>query len=112
ARSRHVQRVLRTTADPSANVPEAVYLPTGTPMSNRPRDLFSLLRAVRHPLAHSFFSYAKRYCAAFNNGYGLDTNGASNLEELAQLVSGVLLRGPKTKHSICRRRSARGSPYP
>ena len=64
-------------------------------MSNRPRDLFSLRRAVRHPLAHSFFSYAKRYCAAFNNGYGLDTNGASNLEELTQLVPGVLLR--KTK---------------
>ena len=31
-KARHVQRVLRTTADPSANVPEAVYLPTGTPM--------------------------------------------------------------------------------
>jgi RimJ/RimL family protein N-acetyltransferase len=40
------------------------------------RDLFSLLRAVRHPRVHSFFSYAKRYCAAFNNGYGLDTTDA------------------------------------
>ena len=28
--------------------PEAVYLLTGTPMSNRPRDLFNLLMAVRH----------------------------------------------------------------
>jgi SWI/SNF-related matrix-associated actin-dependent regulator 1 of chromatin subfamily A len=95
ARSRHVHRVLRSTADPSADDPEAVYPLTGTPMSNRPRDLFSLLREVRHPLAHSFFSYAKRYCAAFNNAYGLDSNGASNLEELAQLVSGVLLRRTK-----------------
>jgi SWI/SNF-related matrix-associated actin-dependent regulator 1 of chromatin subfamily A len=95
ARSRHVHRVLRSAAEPSANDPEAVYLLTGTPMSNRPRDLFSLLRAVRHPLGQSFFSYSKRYCAAFNNGYGLDTTGASNLEELAQLVSGVLLRRTK-----------------
>lgn len=95
ARSRHVHRILRSTETPSTDDPEAVYLLTGTPMSNRPRDLFSLLRAVRHPLAHSFFNYAKRYCAAFNNGYGLDTNGASNLEELAQLVSGVLLRRTK-----------------
>jgi SWI/SNF-related matrix-associated actin-dependent regulator 1 of chromatin subfamily A len=95
ARSRHVHRVLHSLSEPSADDPEAVYLLTGTPMSNRPRDLFSLLRAVRHPLAKSFFSYAKRYCAAFNNGYGLDTNGASNLEELAQLVSGVMLRRTK-----------------
>jgi hypothetical protein len=42
------------------------------------RDLFSLLRAVRHPLAHLFLSYAKRYCAAFNKGYGLDTTGTSD----------------------------------
>jgi SWI/SNF-related matrix-associated actin-dependent regulator 1 of chromatin subfamily A len=95
ARSRRVHQLLRSASDASADDPEVVYLLTGTPMSNRPRDLFSLLRAVRHPLAHSFFSYAKRYCAAFNNGYGLDTNGASNLEELTQLVSGVLLRRTK-----------------
>jgi SWI/SNF-related matrix-associated actin-dependent regulator of chromatin subfamily A-like protein 1 len=78
-----------------ASDPEAAYLLTGTPMSNRPRDLFNLLKAVRHPLATSFYSFATRYCAAIDNGYGLDTNGASNLEELAQLVSGVLLRRTK-----------------
>jgi SWI/SNF-related matrix-associated actin-dependent regulator 1 of chromatin subfamily A len=75
--------------------PEYVYLLTGTPMSNRPRDLFALLKAVRHPLAKSFYTYAKRYCAAVDNGYGLDTTGASNLEELAGLVSGVMLRRTK-----------------
>jgi SWI/SNF-related matrix-associated actin-dependent regulator of chromatin subfamily A-like protein 1 len=97
ARTRHVQRLLTTDTglkQPGAD-PEAVYLLTGTPMSNRPRDLFNLLRAVRHPLGHSFFSYAKRYCAAFDNGYGLDSSGASNLEELAQIVSGVMLRRTK-----------------
>jgi hypothetical protein len=61
------------------------------------RDLFSLLRAVRHSRAHSFFSYAKRYCAAFNNGYGLDTNGASNLEELAR-VGGAAAQIRATRH--------------
>ena len=95
ARSRYVHRVLGSSDAPRAADPEAVYLLTGTPMSNRPRDLFSLLRAVRHPLAKSFFSYARRYCAAYDNGYGLDSNGASNLEELAQLVSGVMLRRTK-----------------
>ncbi len=78
-----------------AGEPEAVYLLTGTPMSNRPRDLFNLLKAVRHPLAANFYHYAVRYCAAYDNGYGLNANGASNLEELAQLASGVLLRRTK-----------------
>ncbi len=78
-----------------AQEPEVVYLLTGTPMSNRPRELFNLLKAVRHPLAKNFYSYAVRYCAAFDNGYGLDTRGASNLEELAQLISGVMLRRTK-----------------
>ena len=75
--------------------PEHVYLLTGTPMANRPRDLFNLLKAVRHPLAKSFYGYAKRYCAAYDNGYGLDTNGASNVDELAAIVSGVMLRRTK-----------------
>lgn len=75
--------------------PEVIYLLTGTPMGNRPRDLFNLLKAVRHPLAASFHAYTTRYCAAFDNGYGLDTNGASNLGELAELVSGVMLRRTK-----------------
>ena len=79
----------------AANPDAAVYLLTGTPMANRPRDLFNLLKAIDHPSAKSFFSYAKRYCAAAENGYGLDTNGASNIDELAKLVSGVMLRRTK-----------------
>ena len=73
------------------------YLLTGTPMTNRPRDLFNLLKAVRHPLANSFWAYAKRYCAAVDNGYGLDTNGASNLDELSKVMAGVMLRRAKSE---------------
>ncbi len=76
---------------------QATYLLTGTPMTNRPRDLFNLLKAVGHPMARSFYSYAKRYCAATNNGYGLDTNGASNLDELSQVMAGVMLRRAKSE---------------
>jgi SWI/SNF-related matrix-associated actin-dependent regulator of chromatin subfamily A-like protein 1 len=75
--------------------PRVAYLLTGTPMASRPRDLFNLLKAVEHPLAQSFYAYAIRYCAAHHNGYGLDSTGASNLEELARIVSGVLLRRTK-----------------
>lgn len=38
--------------------PSHVFLLTGTPMTNRPRDLFNLLRCVGHPAARSFLSFA------------------------------------------------------
>jgi SWI/SNF-related matrix-associated actin-dependent regulator of chromatin subfamily A-like protein 1 len=75
--------------------PRVAYLLTGTPMASRPRDLFNLLKAVEHPLAQSFYAYAMRYCAAHHNGFGLDSTGASNVQELARIVSGVLLRRTK-----------------
>ncbi len=95
-RTKHVLRIAGVDRERAgAGGPRYVYLLTGTPMASRPRDLFNLLRVVRHPLATSFHAYATRYCAAFDNGYGLDTRGASNLEELAGIVGGVLLRRTK-----------------
>lgn len=76
--------------------PSAAYLLTGTPIANRPRDLFNLLKGIRHPLATNFPAYARRYCDAHHNGYGLDADGASHLEELGAIVSGVMLRRTKS----------------
>jgi SWI/SNF-related matrix-associated actin-dependent regulator of chromatin subfamily A-like protein 1 len=75
--------------------PRQVYLLTGTPITNRPRDLFNLLRCVGHPSARSFISFAKRYCDAYKNDYGWVTIGASNLEELNLLIKEVMLRRKK-----------------
>jgi SWI/SNF-related matrix-associated actin-dependent regulator 1 of chromatin subfamily A len=72
--------------------PEYVFLLTGTPMTNRPRDLFNLLRCVGHPAARSFLSFAKRYCDAYRNDYGWVTTGASNLDGLNLLMKEVMLR--------------------
>ena len=76
-------------------VDPAVYLLTGTPLTNRPRDLFVLLQLVGHSLGRSFLSFAKRYCAAEKNDYGWQTRGASNLEELTVQLHGVMLRRSK-----------------
>jgi SWI/SNF-related matrix-associated actin-dependent regulator of chromatin subfamily A-like protein 1 len=73
----------------------AAYLLTGTPIANRPRDVFNLLRAVHHPISRNYVKFATRYCAAYHNGYGLVDEGASNVEELATLLSGVMLRRTK-----------------
>jgi SWI/SNF-related matrix-associated actin-dependent regulator 1 of chromatin subfamily A len=94
ARSR-LARQLAQRAAAAAPRPPAVYLLTGTPLTNRPRDLFVLLQLVEHPLGRSFLSFAKRYCAATKNEYGWKTDGASNLEELTVQLHGVMLRRRK-----------------
>ncbi len=80
---------------PAATTDPAVYLLTGTPLTNRPRDLFVLLQLVGHSLGRSFLSFAKRYCAAERNDFGWQTRGASNLEELTVQLHGVMLRRSK-----------------
>ena len=72
-----------------------VYLLTGTPLTNRPRDLFVLLQLVGHPLGRSFLAFAKRYCAAERHEFGWDTGGASNIEELTVQLHGIMLRRAK-----------------
>jgi SWI/SNF-related matrix-associated actin-dependent regulator of chromatin subfamily A-like protein 1 len=88
-RSRSARRIVDVLDDP------VVYLLTGTPLLNRPRDLFSLLQLAGHPLGRSFLSYAKRYCAAYQGEFGWVTDGASNLDELAVQLQGLLLRRTK-----------------
>ncbi|MFM2182396.1 MAG: hypothetical protein RJB61_690 [Actinomycetota bacterium] len=90
ARTKHAMTLL-------SGEPAGVYLLTGTPMTNRPRDLFQLLKAIGHPVSRSFYKFARRYCGAYNNGYGLDSNGASNLDELSMVVAGVMLRRAKSE---------------
>jgi SWI/SNF-related matrix-associated actin-dependent regulator of chromatin subfamily A-like protein 1 len=75
--------------------PDYVFLLTGTPMTNRPRDLFNLLRCVGHPSSRSFLSFAKRYCDAYRNDYGWVTTGASNIDDLNLLMKEVMLRRKK-----------------
>src|SRR5215208_7148654 len=88
-RSRHGRELAEEAGDP------VIHALTGTPLTNRPRDLFVLLQLVRHPMARSFLIFAKRYCDAHHNGYGWVTDGASNLDELRVRLHGVMLRRTK-----------------
>jgi SWI/SNF-related matrix-associated actin-dependent regulator 1 of chromatin subfamily A len=96
-RSSQALKILGVSDDKRAGVtgPRLVFLLTGTPMPNRPRDLFNLLRAVGHPSARSFISFAKQYCGAYRNNYGWVTDGASNISELNLLLKEVMLRRKK-----------------
>jgi SWI/SNF-related matrix-associated actin-dependent regulator 1 of chromatin subfamily A len=89
-RNRHAMALShREDSDP------VVYALTGTPLTNRPRDIFPLLQLVGHSMGKSFLSFAKRYCAAEHNGYGWVTDGASNHEEPTVQLQGVMLRRRK-----------------
>ena len=59
---------------------------TGTPIVNRPMDLYNLIKATDPHLFPNFMEYAKRYCAAKRNRFGWDFSGASYLEELHGLL--------------------------
>jgi SWI/SNF-related matrix-associated actin-dependent regulator 1 of chromatin subfamily A len=58
---------------------------TGTPIVNRPKELWPLVEALDpQDMGRNFFGFMKRYTNAHHNGYGWDFSGASNLEELQQ----------------------------
>lgn len=75
-------------------IPHRLLL-TGTPVLNRPVEAFTLLRALRPAEYDNFFGYAKRYCGAYNNGYGWNFNGASNQAELREKLRDVMIRREK-----------------
>lgn len=67
---------------PAINARRRVFL-TGTPILNRPVELWTLIHNLDpNGLGKNFFKYALRYCGATQTKYGWDFKGASNLDEL------------------------------
>jgi SNF2 family DNA or RNA helicase len=74
-----------------------VWPMTGTPMPNgQPRELFAMLKAVKHPVAGNKSTFEVRYCDGKPTRFSpWDNSGASNLDELYQIVSKTLVRRKK-----------------
>lgn len=64
---------------------------TGTPIVNRPKELFPLLNALDPVAWPSFFKYALKYCAATQTQHGWDFSGASNLDDLQNKLRASLM---------------------
>ncbi len=67
---------------------------TGTPILNRPIELWPIVHAIdAENLGRSWKYYVTRYCAGHEGRYGWDVSGASNLDELQDaLRASIMLR--------------------
>jgi SNF2 family DNA or RNA helicase len=71
---------------------------TGTPILNRPAELYPLLHNLDPKRWGSWSSFTRRYCAGQFNGQGYDASGDSRLDELnARLRETVLVRRLKAE---------------
>lgn len=77
-----------------------LWLLTGTPVLNRPIELFPLVRSLAPSDFSSFSDFADQYCdpkpARHRGRFSMDYSGASNLTELSQRLQPIMLRRYKT----------------
>lgn len=67
------------------NVPRVLML-SGTPVENRPIELWPQINILKPKLFPSRFDYALEFCEGKQGDYGWDFNGASNLKRLNRLL--------------------------
>ena len=77
--------------------PNYVFLLSGTPLTNKPINLYYILKLIDAPISKDYMYYAKRYCDAktFRLKTGKDVtvaNGASNLDELREKIKHLYIR--------------------
>jgi len=74
-----------------------LYL-TGTPILNRPVELWSIVSALAPDEFDNFWKFAKRYCKPVRNRFGWEFTGAANLDELHErLRSTIMVRRTKAQ---------------
>jgi SWI/SNF-related matrix-associated actin-dependent regulator 1 of chromatin subfamily A len=74
-----------------------VFMLSGTPLTNRPAELWPSLNILRPDKFNSFFAYATKYCDPKKEFYGWTFKGATNLDDLHRRLK---------RHCMIRRRKA------
>ena len=65
---------------------------SGTPIVNRPIEFFNALNLINPGLFNSFWNYTKKYCGAKKTKWGWDYTGATNTNELHEMVNKIMIR--------------------
>jgi len=70
-----------------------VFLPlTGTPIRKRPKNFYTMLHLVAPNIFPNEYKFYYKYCDPKHNRFGWTFDGATNIEELHELVSKVMIR--------------------
>jgi SWI/SNF-related matrix-associated actin-dependent regulator 1 of chromatin subfamily A len=90
--------VQRTTATLTiAHASPKVIALSGTAISSRPKEFFNTLNLMRPSQFNSFWDFAQRYCDPYNDGFGWNFNGASNIKELNERTRDLCIRRLKSE---------------
>lgn len=60
---------------------------SGTPMLNRPVEIFNLLKIIWPDIFIKFSEYVNWYCDAKKTKFGMDYSGATNIRELNYILT-------------------------
>lgn len=74
---------------------ERVIFMSGTPVRTRPAQFFPILHVLNPSVFSSEWRYMHRYCGPRHTGFGMTFNGATNIEELHDLVAPLMIRRTK-----------------
>ncbi|MBR0559738.1 DEAD/DEAH box helicase [Neokomagataea anthophila] len=95
AKSKRTKNILGKGGKGGIPAKRRIYM-TGTPLMNRPLELWPICNSLAPNIFPDFMYFAKKYCDAFESRYGWDFSGASNLDELNEkLRSSIMIRRVK-----------------
>lgn len=68
-----------------------ILILTGTPIENRTKDIWNLIRLIRPKLFKNFYHFAHKYCDAKRGSYGWNFDGSSNEDKLNKLLKNTIM---------------------
>ena len=80
--------------DIARRIPSVIFL-TGTPILSRPAEMFNMLHIIDPLHWNNKFAFETKYCNGHKGYWGWDAKGASNLDELKELINKYYLRRTK-----------------
>lgn len=77
--------------------PKAIFLLTGTPLTNRPNNLYNILKLIDADITRDYNYFLKRYCGGIEMKLRdgrtiIKTGNATNLDELRERIKDIYIR--------------------